>query len=148
VRATLHYERATFRRYLPQAAFRRFCAAYPELNGEVDVTLVNAGILRKLKAEYFGEDKTTDVLSFPLEAVPGDPNPNLGSIVISPLTTLGWGETVLEVLHHGLLHIRGFDHDADQHAWDTAEHETLDALEKAGFTRIRSRSELVNTLPE
>jgi probable rRNA maturation factor len=74
--------------------------------------------MRELNKIYRNKDKATDVLSFPLEDMPGMP---LGSIVISIDTAkkvaneLGHsieGEIKLLFIH-GLLHLLGYDHETD-----------------------------------
>lgn len=85
---------------------------------DVELVFVNSAKMRKINKENRNLDKTTDVLSFPLEFVYGSV---LGSIVIN-LDLVN--EKAKEFKHsiddeisllftHGLLHILGFDHELD-----------------------------------
>lgn len=85
---------------------------------DVELVFVNSTKMRKINKENRNLDKTTDVLSFPLELVYGSV---LGSIVIN-LDLVN--EKASEFKHsiddeisllftHGLLHILGFDHEID-----------------------------------
>ena len=74
--------------------------------------------MHEINMEQRAVDKTTDVLSFPLEDFPHFP---LGSIVInSDLATIKakeLGHTLKDEITlmfiHGLLHVKGFDHECD-----------------------------------
>ena len=74
--------------------------------------------IKKLNKTYRNKDKATDVLSFPLEEMPGMP---LGSIVISIDTAKKgaeeFGHSVNDEIKllfiHGLLHLLGYDHETD-----------------------------------
>jgi probable rRNA maturation factor len=90
--------------------------------GDVCVVLADDAKLRALKLEFWGEDATTDVLSFP-QWEPGDPfvPEVLGDIVISlPTAQIQAGarghslETEVVILAaHGLTHLLGFDHQTE-----------------------------------
>jgi probable rRNA maturation factor len=88
--------------------------------GEVTVALVSDRQVRTLNRSYRGVDAPTDVLSFPADNGVGA-LPHLGDIVIArgvarrqaraeshPEAT-EWRVLAL----HGLLHLLGYDHDAD-----------------------------------
>ena len=76
--------------------------------------------MRELNAAYRGKDRTTDVLSFPAGADPVEPR-YLGDVVISTDTALRQAEQaghsfereVSELVIHGILHLCGYDHEAD-----------------------------------
>lgn len=85
---------------------------------DVELVFVDSTKMRRINKENRNLDKTTDVLSFPLELVYGSV---LGSIVIN-LDLVN--EKASEFKHsiddeisllftHGLLHILGFDHEID-----------------------------------
>ena len=86
---------------------------------EVTVVLVDDPAIRALKAEHWGEDAPTDVLSFPAWE-PGDPfmPPHLGDIIISLDTAArqagarGHSLTreVALLASHGMTHLVGHDH--------------------------------------
>ena len=86
--------------------------------GEVELLFINKDEMRELNRSERGIDKTTDVLSFPLELVIHAP---LGSIVINKdmvkekaaeLNHSEEAETAL-LFTHGLLHMLGYDHEKD-----------------------------------
>ena len=96
--------------------------------GEVTVALVSDRQVRALNRQYRGIDKATDVLSFPCDdpcTVVGPDEPvTLGDVVIAPLVAekqaAEYGHTVEEELNlllvHGVLHLLGYDHEADEDA--------------------------------
>lgn len=85
----------------------------------VEVLLVDDETIREINCDHRGKDESTDVLSFPVEPFAGAP---LGSIVISVDTAKKAADMLnhsvddeIKVLFlHGLLHLLGFDHEADQ----------------------------------
>ena len=90
------------------------------LAGQVNVRITSSREMRRLNREFRGKDKPTDVLSFP-----ADQNGKVklaGDIAISfeiaqeNAKALGHPvQTELKILLlHGLLHLAGYDHDADQ----------------------------------
>lgn len=86
---------------------------------EVEVVLTDAKSMHELNLEHRHIDKTTDVLSFPIDDFPHAP---LGSIVINvelaseKAQELGHSieEEITLLFIHGLLHLLGFDHEIDQ----------------------------------
>lgn len=86
--------------------------------GEIELVLVNNDQMREINLTKRGIDKTTDVLSFPLEYVPHFP---LGSVVINlDLVSQKAAEfghcnddEIALLFIHGVLHILGFDHETD-----------------------------------
>jgi probable rRNA maturation factor len=108
------------RRPVDHARLRRLlrrAAAALEVGGEVALVLTGDAPVRRLNARYRGQDKPTDVLSFP---GPGGAA-GLGDIVISLDTAERnaprFGRTLrqeLDVLAlHGFLHVLGYDHETD-----------------------------------
>ena len=87
------------------------------VSGEVALVLTRDPAVRELNARYRGQDKPTDVLSFP---GPGG-SAGLGDIVVSVDTAernaRRLGRTLqreLDVLAlHGFLHVLGYDHETD-----------------------------------
>jgi len=97
-------------------ALERFVAVVrreARLTGDVNVLLTNDRKMRELNRRFRRKDKTTDVLSFPsLEG---------GDIAISvPMAkqnarTLGHevGDELKILILHGVLHLKGHDHERD-----------------------------------
>jgi len=85
---------------------------------DVELLIVDEEQMRHINAEHRNIDKATDVLSFPLEAIPMAP---LGTIIINTKaietvsSSLGHKEEEEFCLLyiHGLLHLLGFDHEVD-----------------------------------
>jgi probable rRNA maturation factor len=85
------------------------------------VVFVSAGRIRDLNRRYRGLDYATDVLSFSYEGEMVEGLPFLGEIVISP--EVAWRQAsrwrcrpdreVRKLLLHGILHLLGYDHEAD-----------------------------------
>jgi probable rRNA maturation factor len=102
------------------AKFAAEAQAAVRLRGEVNILLTTDKAIRKLNRDFRGKNKATDVLSFPAEAgfvaveIAGD-------LAISVKTALkqaraeGHALTCeLKVLVlHGMLHLAGYDHEAD-----------------------------------
>ena len=100
---------------------------WPE--GELSLTLINDRAMARLNRETFGRRGPTNVIAFPLDAVPApdEPSPvqarpgppvSLGEVVISVETTRRqaqefgwpWQELLDFFLIHGILHLLGYDH--------------------------------------
>jgi probable rRNA maturation factor len=87
-------------------------------NKDIELILTDNKEIQILNKEYRQIDKPTDVLSFPLENIPGMP---LGSIVISidkaKEGAENFGHSIDEEITllfiHGLLHLLGYDHETD-----------------------------------
>jgi probable rRNA maturation factor len=89
--------------------------------GSVTIALVSDARIRALNRQYRGKDYATDVLSFPAAAPPAHSSVHLGDIVIArgvatrQARAQGHARAVeLKILAlHGLLHLLGYDHEAD-----------------------------------
>lgn len=94
-------------------------AATGEGHSALSLSLVNDARIAQLNGEHRGKNTPTDVLSFPLEPGPDDPERLLGDVVISIDTArrqaAGYDaplqHEVYRLLIHGLLHILGHDHE-------------------------------------
>ena len=101
---------------------------------EVELLIIDGLSMQELNLEHRGMDKTTDVLSFPIDDFPHAP---LGSIVINyelaeqKAKELGHSveEEITLLFIHGMLHLLGYDHEVDQgemrameEAWITQYH--------------------------
>lgn len=109
---------------------------------EVSILLVDTDHIVELNATHMGKDGPTDVLSFPLENLaPGDeppvPGPGhppfaIGDVVICPrivreraeASAVPFADEMALMVVHGLLHLLGYDHEADEDA------ETMEAQER------------------
>ena len=109
-------------------------------SAEVTVRLVSDAEIRRLNKIYRKKNKPTDVLSFPVteQRTPrrftgrlpaGGNNQQLGDIAISPATARRYakkhgrpfiGEMRILILH-GVLHLLGYDHEADDGEMDRVE---------------------------
>jgi probable rRNA maturation factor len=82
-------------------------------DGHIAVEFVDAARIAALNGEHRGKDGPTDVLSFPIDengsGWAGTGSRELGDVVICPEHT----EDLLEAVVHGVLHLTGMDHEAD-----------------------------------
>jgi probable rRNA maturation factor len=80
-------------------------------DGHLAVGLVGADRIRELNREHRGKDAPTDVLAFPLDGAEPTAGPReLGDVVICPEHCTD----VTEAAVHGVLHLCGYDHEADE----------------------------------
>jgi rRNA maturation RNase YbeY len=119
---------------------------HPDTTVEVDMLSYNE--MESLNADTRNIKEATDVLSFPtldslakLELLPKEVPVLLGSIAICPEKAEQYGETLLELVHHAMLHIIGYDHETEESIWDTHEQKILSSLREQGVY-LRSRKEL------
>jgi probable rRNA maturation factor len=110
---------------LPSArTLARFLAAAQaavRLRGQVSVLLTTDLEVRRLNRRFRGINRATDVLSFPAAAAPPSAEQLAGDLAISVPTArrqaAGHGHSLsveIKVLMlHGLLHLAGYDHEAD-----------------------------------
>jgi probable rRNA maturation factor len=79
-------------------------------DGHLAVELVGPDRIRSLNREHRHRDEPTDVLAFPVDGAGGVPGPReLGDVVICPSHATDLRETTV----HGVLHLCGYDHEAD-----------------------------------
>ena len=81
-------------------------------DGHLAIEFVGPARIRELNRQHRAEDSPTDVLSFPIDSDAADPaGPReLGDVVICAEHTVELREAVV----HGVLHLRGMDHEADE----------------------------------
>jgi probable rRNA maturation factor len=94
-------------------------------DGHVAVEFVGAERIAVLNREFRGREGPTDVLSFPVDetgAAAGERE--LGDVVICPAHT----EDLLEAVVHGVLHLAGMDHEADEGEMLALQAELLERL--------------------
>ncbi len=114
-----------------EAALRRWAAAaLAGREGDVGLVIrvVDEAESQALNRDYRGRDRPTNVLSFPFEAPPGVPSEaaghHLGDLVIcAPVVAREAGEQGKQLpahwahmVVHGVLHLRGFDHQDEAQA--------------------------------
>jgi len=120
---------ATPNRRVRRAELEEFAAKAQRavgVRGAVDVLLANDAELKRLNGEFRGKKKATDVLSFPAEDAAGKV---AGDIAISLETAARQAEEqghslqseVKILLLHGLLHLKGMDHESDDGEMAAAE---------------------------
>jgi probable rRNA maturation factor len=102
---------------LPAARVREACvlaaASAGIEDGHMAVEFVPAERIAALNAEHLGHQGPTDVLSFPIDengVGRVGPSHELGDVLICPEHT----EDLLEAVVHGVLHLTGMDHEADE----------------------------------
>ncbi|MDX6583477.1 MAG: putative rRNA maturation factor [Solirubrobacterales bacterium] len=79
-------------------------------DGHLSVELVGEDRIRELNRDHRQLDEPTDVLSFPIDGAGPAAGPReLGDVVICPEHTTGMTEATV----HGVLHLCGYDHEAD-----------------------------------
>ena len=95
-------------------------------NEELSVLLTDDKKIRELNKKYRGQDRATDVLSFPQNE--GEENEQdyhlMGDVVISTVTAkrqasqhgLSLEEEIVLLLIHGILHLLGFNHERSEEA--------------------------------
>jgi probable rRNA maturation factor len=107
---------------LTELALDRFVARArraADLKGTVNVLVTSSREMKSLNRRFRKKDKPTDVLSFPAE--PGAQKNFAGEIAISAeiatknARTLGHSpaDEVKILVLHGILHLRGYDHECD-----------------------------------
>ena len=85
-------------------------AAAGVAEGHLAVALVDAEEIAGLNREHRGLDRPTDVLSFPVDETGPTGGPReLGDVVICP----EHAEDLTEAVVHGVLHLCGHDHEAN-----------------------------------
>ena len=139
---TVDIQRASAARDLPaDDAIEGWAAAALSVAGkdwELVVRIVDEQEGRSLNAQYRKRDYPTNVLSFPYDDLPGMDSAYLGDLVIcAPVVAREaadqgkrlqdhWAHLVV----HGLLHLQGFDHQAEDEAeaMESREREILAGL--------------------
>lgn len=109
---------------LVAAAEAAFAETGSTLGGEVALVLSDDAEIRTLNRTWANKDRATDVLSFPAERSPGDPDATLGDIVLAYETVsrdarslgISLAHHTSHLVIHGMLHLLGYDHDTDEDA--------------------------------
>lgn len=105
---------------------------------EVDVRIVDEREIAELNRRFRDKDGATNVLSFPFEDPPGVHTGLLGDVVIcAPVVcreARRQGRQVMahwaHMLVHGIMHLRGYDHETPQQA------QAMEGMETRILTRL------------
>lgn len=112
-----------------RAAVAATLAAVGVGDGHLGVELVDEARIRELNRTHRGRDSATDVLSFPIDGVGDRAGPReLGDVVICPPRT----EDLTEAAVHGVLHLCGYDHEADDGEMLSLQERILGDLQRSG----------------
>jgi probable rRNA maturation factor len=96
-------------------------------DGHLSVQLVEAEAIRDLNRSHRGLDRATDVLAFPVDGAERTPGPReLGDVVICAREAAD----VREAAIHGVLHLCGYDHEADEGEMLSLQRRALAALDR------------------
>lgn len=108
-------------------------------DGQIAIVLTDDATIKALNARWRGQDKPTNVLSFPAPATHthGEPR-HLGDIVIAYETTVReateegkpFAHHLSHLAIHGFLHLLGHDHGEDREA------DTMENLERIILSRL------------
>ncbi|WP_349369464.1 rRNA maturation RNase YbeY [Salinarimonas sp.] len=105
----------------------------------LELLLTDDEAIRDINLEWRGQDKPTNVLSFPAAPAPGFPGPRpLGDVVLAYETLAREAQDAgkplsdhaAHLLAHGVLHCLGYDHDTDAAA------EEMEALETKAMALV------------
>ena len=139
---------------LAKAGLTRFLSRAREavgLAGEVEVLLTSDSQIKQLNRDFRGKNKPTDVLSFPAPEEIAEEH--AGDLAISLDTAArqaesfghSLGDEVRVLMLHGLLHLKGMDHEVDSGEMATRELELRREL-KLPATLIERASQPKRTL--
>jgi probable rRNA maturation factor len=95
------------------------------VEGHLSVECVPPRRIRELNREHRGRDEPTDVLSFPIDGAERVAGPReLGDVVICPEHAADLDRATV----HGILHLCGYDHEADEGEMLALEHLVMETL--------------------
>jgi probable rRNA maturation factor len=94
-------------------------------DGHLAVELVDSARIQELNRKHRGRDAPTDVLAFPLDGSGPTAGPReLGDVAICPEHC----SDPVEAAVHGVLHLCGYDHEADEGEMLALQDEVMTAL--------------------
>ena len=120
--------------------FKKICKAFPKkykfLNKKITLTVLlsNNKNIKKLNKVFRNKNKSTDILSFPLnKKIKIKQNSYLGDIIISynyldkprSQNLKLFEEKVIKIFIHGFLHLLGFDHKKNKDYYKMLREENL-----------------------
>jgi probable rRNA maturation factor len=108
--------------------------------GVISILLASDRRLRALNRSFRGIDRATDVLSFPAGGRGRGAGRHLGDVAISVETAArqarasGWRlpQVIDRLVAHGVLHLLGWDHEADRGQMMTLQGRVLRSLRRPG----------------
>ena len=101
-------------------------------DGHLSVELVAPARIRELNRAHRGRDEPTDVLSFPIDGAEVVAGPReLGDVVICPEHAADLDQATV----HGVLHLCGHDHEADEGEMLALEYAVMQVLRPGGERR-------------
>jgi probable rRNA maturation factor len=109
-------------------------------DSEISLLFADDATVQDLNTTWRGQDKPTNVLSFPAEIPPGHPGPRpLGDVVLAYETVAreaaaenkSLRDHAAHLVIHGVLHLLGHDHETDGEA-DAMEALEIEALSRLG----------------
>lgn len=99
---------------------------FPDASAEISLVFTDDDDIRTVNEAWRGQDKATNVLSFPAFplAPGGQPGPMLGDIVLAEETLrrealdlgIPFDDHLTHLLVHGFLHLFGYDHMTEEEA--------------------------------
>jgi probable rRNA maturation factor len=96
-------------------------------DGHLAVEIVDTGRIQELNRDHRGKDEPTDVLSFPIDELGPAAGPReLGDVAICPELCVDM--TLTETVVHGVLHLCGHDHEADDGEMPALQGRVLESL--------------------
>jgi len=135
-------------------------SAVSDFRNEVTIRLVDRSEMTALNRDFRGQDKATNVLSFPVEVDPDINIALLGDIVICHAVVVeqalaqhkSLADHYAHMVVHGLLHLCGYDHEDDASAQSMealetkllAEYGIADPYEDQSIVASNSESDLGN----
>lgn len=86
----------------------------------VEIILTDKIEIASLNKKFRKVEGVTDVLSFPQAKITSSRINIFGSIVICPEIAFERGESIAELIKHGILHLAGYDHETNSSSWNKA----------------------------
>ena len=113
---------------------------------DIELIFTNSNDIQEINRNFRQIDKPTDVLSFPLDFMPGLP---LGSVVInidfaknvSEKLSHSLNEEITLLFIHGLLHLLGYDHESDEGQMREKEEEIIKKYDLPKSLIVRNSSD-------
>ena len=119
---------------------------YLNITKDIELIITTNRDIQEYNRDYRGVDKSTDVLSFPLEDIPHMP---LGTIIISSEKAKEVASSLKHSVRdeitllfiHGLLHLLGYDHEIDNGEMREMEKKLINHFNLPASLIIRTQGE-------